>query len=104
MLTLPIKGLHYYKFLKKERGDKVTKADFARLQRESLEAYFIKLIRAVVRNFRGLVAVILFEYLDVPTFRKPSMHLPRDKFHLSIIGAFQWSSAQSWFSSCRILR
>ena len=30
-------------------GKEVSKADFARLQRESLETYFIKLIRAVVR-------------------------------------------------------
>ena len=45
-------GLHYYKFLKKERGDKISKADFARLQRRSLETYFIKLIRAVVKHSR----------------------------------------------------
>jgi len=103
MLILP-KGLHYYKFLKKERGDKVSKADFARLQRERLEAYFIKLIRAVVRNFRGLVGMILFKYSDVPTIRKPSVHLPRDKFHISIISTFQWGSAQSWISACRNVR
>jgi len=44
--------LPYFNFLKKEgkeKGDKVGRAEFARLQRESLENYLIELIRAVVR-------------------------------------------------------
>lgn len=42
MIALP-----YFKFLK-ERGNDVGRADFARLQRETLENYLIGLIRAVV--------------------------------------------------------
>jgi phospholipase D1/2 len=56
MVIPPTKGIHYYNLLKTERGDKITKADFARLQREGLESYFIELIRAVVSNFRFLFA------------------------------------------------
>ena len=41
-------ALPYFKFLK-ERGNDVGRADFARLQRETLENYLIGLIRAVVR-------------------------------------------------------
>lgn len=41
-------GLPYFKFLKNQHGDGVEKSDFARLQREALEEYLIKLIRAVV--------------------------------------------------------
>ena len=47
-------GIPYLKFLKKEsreRGSDVSRADFARLQRESLENYLIDLIRAVVGTF-----------------------------------------------------
>lgn len=40
-------ALPYFKFLK-ERGNDVGRADFARLQRETLENYLIGLIRAVV--------------------------------------------------------
>ena len=43
-------ALPYFKFLK-ERGNDVGRADFARLQRETLENYLIGLIRAVVRLF-----------------------------------------------------
>ncbi|KAF8895434.1 hypothetical protein BD779DRAFT_1619102 [Infundibulicybe gibba] len=47
----PRTSLPYFKFLKKEgkeKGDRVGQADFARLQRESLEDYLINLIRAVM--------------------------------------------------------
>ncbi|KAH9949881.1 phospholipase D [Amylocystis lapponica] len=43
----PKTSLPYFKFLK-ERGKDVGKADFARLQRESLENYLIGLMRAVM--------------------------------------------------------
>ncbi|KAG6833425.1 hypothetical protein H0H87_006791 [Tephrocybe sp. NHM501043] len=43
----PRTSLPYFKFLKKEGRD-VGQADFARLQRESLENYLIELIRAVM--------------------------------------------------------
>ena len=42
-------GLPYLKFLKKG-GAKVSRADFARMQREALENYLINLIRTVVRH------------------------------------------------------
>lgn len=56
MPEFPKTSLPYFKFLNKEireKGDgtKVDRADFARLQRESLENYLIKLIRAVVCLF-----------------------------------------------------
>lgn len=50
-----ILGIPYLKFLKKElreKGKEVRQEDFARLQREALENYLIKLIRAVVRIFQ----------------------------------------------------
>ncbi|RPD77444.1 phospholipase D [Lentinus tigrinus ALCF2SS1-7] len=43
----PLTSLPYFKFLK-ERGNDVGRADFARLQRETLENYLIGLIRAVM--------------------------------------------------------
>ncbi|KAI8978828.1 phospholipase D [Trametes punicea] len=43
----PLTTLPYFKFLK-ERGNDVGRADFARLQRETLENYLIGLIRAVM--------------------------------------------------------
>ncbi|KAF9565693.1 phospholipase D [Agrocybe pediades] len=51
MPEFPTTSLPYFKFLKKEgreKGSKVDKADFARLQREALENYLISLIRAVM--------------------------------------------------------
>jgi len=48
MPEFPKTSLPYFKFLK-EKGDRVGKADFARLQREALENYLVELIRAVVR-------------------------------------------------------
>ena len=53
LITHPVRSDHtsalpYFKFLK-ERGNDVGRADFARLQRETLENYLIGLIRAVVR-------------------------------------------------------
>lgn len=51
---ISISGIPYFKFLKKEsreRGSDVSRADFARLQREALENYLIDLIRAVVSTF-----------------------------------------------------
>jgi len=51
MPEFPTTSLPYFKFLKKEgreKGSKIDKADFARLQREALENYLISLIRAVV--------------------------------------------------------
>ena len=47
MPEFPKTSLPYFKFLK-EMGDRMGKADFARLQREALENYLIELIRAVV--------------------------------------------------------
>ncbi|KAG5646537.1 hypothetical protein DXG03_003304 [Asterophora parasitica] len=47
MPEFPRTSLPYFKFLKKE-GREVGQADFARLQRESLENYLIDLIRAVM--------------------------------------------------------
>lgn len=47
MPEFPKTSLPYFKFLK-EKGYRVGKADFARLQREALENYLIELIRAVV--------------------------------------------------------
>lgn len=47
----PRTSLPYFKFLKKEsrkQGDKVHQADFARIQRETLENYLLDLIRAVM--------------------------------------------------------
>lgn len=47
----PRTSIPYFKFLKKEsreRGSDVSRADFARLQREALENYLIDLIRAVM--------------------------------------------------------
>lgn len=46
LLTVRV-GLPYLKFLK-ERNRDVSRADFARMQREALENYLIGLIRAVV--------------------------------------------------------
>ncbi|KAI0755244.1 phospholipase D [Daedaleopsis nitida] len=43
----PLTTLPYFKFLK-ERGSEVGRADFARLQRETIENYLIALIRAVM--------------------------------------------------------
>ncbi|OCH94908.1 phospholipase D [Obba rivulosa] len=43
----PRTSLPYFKFLR-EKGDDVGRADFARMQRESLETYLIGLIRAVM--------------------------------------------------------
>lgn len=52
-------GLPYLKFLRRESGgSEVRHADFARLQRESLEDYLINLIRAVVCSFRKIVIVL----------------------------------------------
>ncbi|KAJ3513571.1 hypothetical protein NLJ89_g2876 [Agrocybe chaxingu] len=51
MPEFPKTSLPYFKFLKKEgreKGDKVGRADFARMQREALETYLIGLIRAVM--------------------------------------------------------
>ncbi|KAF8158304.1 hypothetical protein B0H34DRAFT_769482 [Crassisporium funariophilum] len=51
MPEFPKTSLPYFKFLKKEgreKGDRVGRADFARLQREALENYLIDLIRAVM--------------------------------------------------------
>lgn len=48
--TLIYLGVPYFNFLKERRGD-FSRADFARLQRESLENYLIELIRAVVCLF-----------------------------------------------------
>ncbi|PPQ89645.1 hypothetical protein CVT25_013832 [Psilocybe cyanescens] len=51
MPEFPTTSLPYFKFLKKEgreKGSKVDRADFARLQREALENYLINLIRAVM--------------------------------------------------------
>uniref|UniRef100_A0A8H7XQ51 Phospholipase n=1 Tax=Psilocybe cubensis TaxID=181762 RepID=A0A8H7XQ51_PSICU len=51
MPEFPTTSLPYFKFLKKEgreKGSKVDRADFARLQREALENYLISLIRAVM--------------------------------------------------------
>ena len=50
MPEFPKTSLPYFKFLK-EMGDRMSKADFARLQREALENYLIQLIRAVVSLF-----------------------------------------------------
>jgi phospholipase D1/2 len=50
-MSKEILGIPYFRFLKKEsraRGGDVSRADFARLQREALENYLIDLIRAVV--------------------------------------------------------
>ncbi|KAI0324905.1 phospholipase D [Cubamyces sp. BRFM 1775] len=47
MPEFPLTTLPYFKFLK-ERGNDVGRADFARLQRETLENYLIGLIRAVM--------------------------------------------------------
>ena len=47
-------GLPYFKFLKKEtlqKGGKMGRMEFARIQREALESYLIDLIRAVVCAF-----------------------------------------------------
>lgn len=47
-----VKGLPYFKFLKKEgkeKGNQIGHQDFARMQREALENYILDLIRAVVR-------------------------------------------------------
>ena len=53
-------GLPYFKFLKRESQDgEVGHADFARLQRETLENYLISLIRAVVVPFIVLYAFFL---------------------------------------------
>lgn len=52
-------GLPYFKFLKKEGRD-IGQADFARLQRESLENYLIDLIRAVV----SFMAPIFFSAIN----------------------------------------
>lgn len=47
--SFPKTSLPYFNVLKRERGDKeVAKADFARLQRESLENYLLKLIRCLM--------------------------------------------------------
>ena len=48
-LTRSFPGIPYFNFLK-ERSSDFSRADFARLQRESLENYLIGLIRAVVRH------------------------------------------------------
>ncbi|KAG2010069.1 phospholipase D, variant 2 [Coprinopsis cinerea AmutBmut pab1-1] len=44
----PTTSLPYFKFLNKDGGGKISKADFARLQRQQLEDYLIGLIRAVM--------------------------------------------------------
>ncbi|KAF8908954.1 hypothetical protein CPB84DRAFT_1813208 [Gymnopilus junonius] len=48
MPEFPTTSLPYFKFLSREKGGKVDKTDFARLQREALENYLIGLIRAVM--------------------------------------------------------
>ncbi|KDR82694.1 hypothetical protein GALMADRAFT_238185 [Galerina marginata CBS 339.88] len=48
MPEFPTTSIPYFKFLSSEKGGKVDKSDFARLQRESLENYLISLIRAVM--------------------------------------------------------
>ena len=48
-IFLIISGIPYFNILK-ERSSDFSRADFARLQRESLENYLIGLIRAVVRH------------------------------------------------------
>ena len=48
-IHLPTLGLPYLKFLKKG-GARVSRADFARMQREALENYLINLIRTVVSH------------------------------------------------------
>ncbi|KAF5339011.1 hypothetical protein D9611_008713 [Ephemerocybe angulata] len=44
----PATSIPYFKFLNKESGSKIGKAEFARLQREQLENYLIGLIRVVM--------------------------------------------------------
>ncbi|KAH6912810.1 hypothetical protein BKA70DRAFT_1370288 [Coprinopsis sp. MPI-PUGE-AT-0042] len=44
----PTTSLPYFKFLNKDGTRKITKAEFARMQREQLEDYLISLIRAVM--------------------------------------------------------
>ena len=54
LITVP--GIPYFRFLKKEsreRGGDVSRAEFARMQREALENYLIGLIRAVVSVLTG---------------------------------------------------
>jgi phospholipase D1/2 len=56
-----ITGIPYFKFLKKEsheRGSDVSRADFARLQREALENYLVDLIRAVVGTFSWVIYLL----------------------------------------------
>jgi phospholipase D1/2 len=54
----PRAGLPYFNFLK-DKGDDVSRQDFARMQRESLENYLIGLIRAVV----SVAAIICIGHL-----------------------------------------
>jgi phospholipase D1/2 len=66
-----ILGIPYFKFLKREsreRGSDVSRADFARMQREALENYLIGLIRAVVGTSCGhLLASLRFLQMFLPT-------------------------------------
>jgi phospholipase D1/2 len=59
VLTCYYIGLPYFKFLKMESSEgRVRQTDFALLQREALEDYLIKLIRAVVRLSSHVITTI----------------------------------------------
>ncbi|TFK81830.1 phospholipase D [Polyporus arcularius HHB13444] len=62
----PLTTLPYFKFLK-ERGNDVGRADFARLQRETLENYLIGVIRAVMfhPNVNRLAGFLEFGALTI---------------------------------------
>lgn len=60
----------------KERGNDVGRADFARLQRETLENYLIGLIRAVVRRLAHSCCTSADDVPDVPSCREPLGRLP----------------------------
>lgn len=70
-----ILGIPYFKFLKREsreRGSDVSRADFARMQREALENYLIGLIRAVV----GISLWSLFLIPDISADVPPHVESP----------------------------
>lgn len=106
MPEFPTTSIPYFKFLRKEyreKGGKLSKAEFARLQREALENYLISLIRGVVRSYTIWYIFTKYSfmhlYLDVSPFVKQACRFPGDQCIVNNVGAVRWLSVQSRVST-----
>ena len=108
--SFPKVSIPYYNFLKKERSEKggtvPGKAEFAKMQREAMETYLLKLVRAVVSKITLLYwwPRLICSTVDVPTRSESLMQVLRIVSNVHSISEKRRFSRQTRLSSSLIFR